>query len=118
MREVEWTPAAVDSRNGIMTYLTAVGGLTFDEALAVSDQIEDFSYTLANYPALTSLQVIATSADGSVTYREVKVKKSERYKLLYRLREGSSIIEIIYVRSTSQNIDPKVIAAEYEAGLL
>lgn len=115
---VEWTPAAVEARNEVVRYLVEESDVLIAEAVAIGDKIRDFSYTLADFPALTALAAIAASEDGAVTYHEVAVRKSKRFKLLYRLKAESPVIEIIYVRSTAQNIDPKAVAAEYQAGLL
>jgi plasmid stabilization system protein ParE len=103
---VEWTPEAEDSLDRVALYLTEEAGFSWAETKAITDNIEDFVASLPRNPVL--------QADR--TYREISVAKSKRFKVLYRLIDNSDVIEILLVRSTSQNTDAKTIAAEYEAG--
>jgi hypothetical protein len=81
---------------------------------AITDNIEDFVAALPENPVLTVLKVIAKYEDK--TYREIAVKDSKRFKILYRLRTDSDVIEIIYVRSTAQNVKVETLISELEAG--
>lgn len=111
---VEWTPEAEDSLDRVALYLTEEAGFSWAETKAITDNIEDFVAGLPRNPVLQALSPVAKYADR--TYREISVAKSKRFKVLYRLIDNSDVIEILLVRSTSQNTDPKTIAGEYEAG--
>lgn len=111
---VEWTPEADDSLDRVAIYLNEEAGLSWAETQAILDNIEAFVARLPENPVLQALSPIAKYADR--TYREIAVSRSKRFKVLYRLADNAGIIEILYVRSTSQNTDPKMIAAEYESG--
>jgi hypothetical protein len=43
------------------------------------------------------------------------MKDSSRFKVLYRTKISQNVIEILYVRSTSQNINPEAIISSLEA---
>ncbi len=109
---VEWTPAADASLDAVTVYLSEVAGFSWADTQAIRDNIEDFTAALPQNPVLSVLRVIA--AYGDKTYREIAVQDSKRFKILYRLRTGSDVIEIIYIRSTAQNVTAEALISDLE----